>query len=405
MFEIGFMPEALSTKPQPYQHTWPKGGITAGWSYPPKDYDKWEELVFMIVRHSIERYGKSNVETWPWEVWNEPDIGYWKGTPEEYFLLYDRAVHGVRRALPSAKVGGPATTGPASAKAAAFLRAFLDHCAASNAPLDFISFHAKGRPSIVDGHVHMGLDKELDDVQRGLEIVGSFERFRNLPIILSEADPEGCAACSARAHPENAYRNGPLYASYTAAALKGILDFADRYHSNIEGMLTWAFEFEGQPYFEGFRDLATNGIDKPVLNVFRMFGLMRGDRVRATASGDPRVGAMAARSGDSIAVMIWNYDPDDVAGPAAGIDLNVSGVRDRVLMRHYRIDDRHSNAYAVWKELGSPQELSASERARLESAAQLQLITSPAWHSQSGGALHLHFDLPRNGVSLIELHL
>ena len=124
-----------------------KRECTAGWSYPPKDYGKWEELTFQIVQHCIGRYGKENVEKWLWEVWNEPDIGYWKGTPEEYFQLYTSAVKGVRRALPTAKVGGPATTGPANPKAAAFLKFFLDRCAQTNVPLDFISYHAKGRPS------------------------------------------------------------------------------------------------------------------------------------------------------------------------------------------------------------------------------------------------------------------
>jgi xylan 1,4-beta-xylosidase len=76
--------------------------------------------------------------------------------------------------------------------------------------------------------------------------------FQNLPILLSEADPEGCAACSARVYPQNMYRNGTLYAAYEAAAVKSILELFDVAHSNLEGILTWAFEFENQPYFDGF---------------------------------------------------------------------------------------------------------------------------------------------------------
>src|ERR1051326_8262871 len=276
--EIGFMPQALSSKPEPYRPTWipgaPNRDYSIGWSYPPKDYSKWGELVYQWVLHSVKKYGKEQVESWYWEVWNEPDISYWHGTPEEYDKLYDFAAAGVKRALPSAKVGGPATTGPASAKAAAFLRQFLEHCDRTGAPLDFITYHAKGRPSVIEGHVRMGMAKQAEDVEKGYEIVSSFPKFRNLPIILSESDPEGCAACSARVYPQNAYRNGPLYASYTAVMLNKIFQLADRAHTNIEGMLTWAFEFEDQPYFDGFRTLATTGIDKPVLNLFRMTGLM-----------------------------------------------------------------------------------------------------------------------------------
>src|SRR5262245_55001818 len=112
--EIGFMPEALSTSPQPYQHHWRPGArydeIFTGWSYPPKDYGKWAELVRRWVSHSVERYGKAEVVSWYWELWNEPDIPYWRGTPEEYNKLYDFTADAVKRELPQARVGGPATT-------------------------------------------------------------------------------------------------------------------------------------------------------------------------------------------------------------------------------------------------------------------------------------------------------
>ncbi len=253
--EIGFMPQALSSKPEPYHPTWIPGAAnreySIGWSYPPKDYSKWGELVYQWVRHSVEKYGKEEVASWYWEVWNEPDISYWHGTPEEYDKLYDFAADAVKRALPTARIGGPATTGPNSPKAAAFLRQFLEHCASgknfatgkTGSPLDFVTYHAKGRPSVAEGHVEMGIAKNLADVSEGMKILTSFPQFRNLPIILSESDPEGCAACSARVYPQNAYRNGALYPCYTAMVIDNIFKLADQHKANIEGMLTWAFEF------------------------------------------------------------------------------------------------------------------------------------------------------------------
>jgi xylan 1,4-beta-xylosidase len=426
--EIGFMPKALSTHPDPYQHTFPMGSVFTGWSYPPKDYAKWGELVYQWVKHSVEKYGKAQVESWDWEVWNEPNIGYWHGTPDEYNKLYDYAADAVKRALPTARIGGPGTTGPGNAKAAAFLKQFLEHCATgknyatgkTGAPLDFISYHAKGRPEVVEQHVRMGISKHMEDVSEGFKIVRSFPKFRGLPIVLSESDPEGCAACSARTFPPNAYRNGTLYPAYLAAAMNTILDLARRDQANLEGILTWAFEFEDQPYFDGFRTLATNGVDKPVLNVFRMAGLMQGDRVAAASDGavdtdsivangvrqKADVGALAAASDHRLSVLVWNYQDDDVAGRSADIHLQAAGIprdKNRVLVHHYRIDETHSNAYTVWKQMGSPQKPSDEQYKTLEHAGQLQLLSSPHWADAREGAAELRFSLPLQGVSLVEL--
>ena len=122
LVQIGFMPQALSSHPEPYRHHWKPGDnyndIYTGWAYPPKDYNKWAELVYQWVKHCVQKYGRAEVESWLWEVWNEPNIGYWKGTPEEYQKLYDYSVDAVKRALPTARVGGADSTGPASANAA-----------------------------------------------------------------------------------------------------------------------------------------------------------------------------------------------------------------------------------------------------------------------------------------------
>jgi xylan 1,4-beta-xylosidase len=423
--EIGFMPQALSVKPDPYKPTWTPGArndqYSIGWSYPPKDYAKWGELVYQWVKHSVEKYGRAEVESWYWEVWNEPDISYWHGTPEEYDKLYDEAAAGLKKALPTAKIGGPATTSPRNARAAEYLRQFLAHCAEKKTSLDFITYHAKGQPRVVGDHVQMGLGNELNDVSHGMEVIHQFPQYAKLPIVLSEADPEGCAACSARVYPNNAYRNGTLYPVYTAAAVNNIYALADRLQGNIEGMVTWAFEFEDQPYFDGFRTLASNGIDKPVLNVFRMYGLMSGDRVKAQSSAavpldailqsgvreSADINALATRAERQISAIVWNYHDADLPDvPAASVELTIAGVpaqAKRALLRHYRIDQEHSNAYTAWKSMGSPQNPTAEQYAQLEAAGQLQMLTSPEWVVPQAGKVIAKFSLPRQGVSLVQL--
>jgi xylan 1,4-beta-xylosidase len=428
LVELGFMPEALSTHPQPYRHNFPQGPIFTGWAHPPTDDQKWSELVFQFVRHLRARYGEADVKTWMWEVWNEPDIDYWKGTPEEFFRLYDFSADAVLRALPGARIGGPDSTGPGSPKSVEFLRSFLEHCAHQRnyasgkvgAPLDFISFHPKGSPKWPGDHVQMGITQQLKAVALGFKIVASFPEWARTPIVLGESDPEGCAACSAKDHPQNSYRNGALYASYTAESLYQIAALASSEHINFLGAVNWSFEFEDQPYFAGFREMASNGLDKPVLNAFRMLGILGSQRVKLTSSGQiptstvvnegvrghPDINAVATRKNNEIAVMIWNYHDDDLPSAPTPIELIIDALPIQtglVLTEHFRIDANHSNAFEFWKRMGSPQSPSAAQVQQLEEAGQLQLLTSPSWIPAQKKTVRLQFELPRQGLSLLRI--
>lgn len=435
--QIGFMPKALSSKPEPYRHHWKPGAeyndIYTGWSYPPNDYEKYAELVYQWVLHSVERYGKEEVESWYWELWNEPNIGYWQGTTEEYIKLYDYVADAVKRALPTALIGGPETTSPGGEDAAEFLRTFLDHImygknhvtGGTGAPLDFISFHAKGRPKLVDGVVQMDMGKQLNDLDKGFEIVASYPRLKHLPIIIGESDPEGCAACSVEDYPHNDYRNGIMYSSYTAASFARKYELADHHGVNLLGAVTWGFEFEDQPWFSGFRSMSTNGVDKPVLNVFRMFGMMSGNRVAVTgkvnnvdglaydsreiATSSVRgeksdVNALAAKDDQNATVMVWNYHDNNIEVTGSQVEVKMTGIpADQVLLHHYRIDKENSNSYQVWLKMGSPQNPDAKQYAELEKAGQLQLLTSPKWIKTKNGEVIMELELPQQGVSLLKL--
>lgn len=425
LVELGFMPEALSVSPDPYMHSWPDT-FSTGWAYPPTDYDKWAELVYQLTMHCISRYGLNEVESWFWEVWNEPDIFYWNGTMEEYFKLYDFAAWAVKKACPNARVGGPHTTSPRNKNAAGWLESFIAHClnginyktGQKGSPLDYISFHAKGSPTIVDGHVQMNINLQLQDISRGFEIISSIPEIRNLPVIIGESDPEGCAACSMARNPSNSYRNGTLYSSYEAAVFARKYALADHFKVNFTGAVTWAFEFEDQPWFDGFRDLATNGVAKPVLNIFRMFGMMSGTRV-AVSGGDydafrirdsgvkassPDINALASKNNNNLSVMVWNYHDDELPAEPSQVRIDISGLApSKVLIHEYRIDKEYSNSYEVWKNIGSPQNPTPEQYKALENAGALKLFTSPFWTDTEDGMITLSLNLPRQGVSLFKL--
>jgi xylan 1,4-beta-xylosidase len=246
------------------------------------------------------------------------------------------------------------------------------------------------------------------------KIIASFPQFKHTPIVIGESDPEGCAACQGE---QLGYRNGTMYSSYTAASFARAYDLADKYGVNLEGALTWAFEFENQPPFAGFRALATDGIDLPVLNVFRMFSKMPGQRLAvesdASASLDdmlkhgvrerPDVSALAASGSNHVCVLVWHYHDDDVEGPVAEVNLTLDGLPGSLRgtrVQQFQIDSTHSNAFTEWKKMNSPQTLSPEQFAQLEKAGQLAKIDGPKTVSVEHGELHLHTVLPRQAVSL-----
>jgi xylan 1,4-beta-xylosidase len=427
LVELGFMPEALSTHQEPYRHNFPNGDLFTGWSYPPRDYAKWSALVEAYVAHLRDRYGMA-VDGWIWEVWNEPDIGYWHGTPQEYDRLYDVSAAAVRKVLPRAKIGGPDSTGVYAGKSGpstseAFLRQFLEHCAhgknaatgGTGAPLDFISFHPKGSPKFVDGHVVMNVGHQLAAIERGMDVVASYPEWRSTPIVLGESDPEGCAACQG---PQNGYRNGPLYGVSVAEATARTWELAHKHDVRVLGAVTWAFTFENQPYFAGFRELATNGVDKAELNVFRMMAMLDGDWLRTESSGAlpeeqivthsvtdaPDVDAIATRRMDEVDILLWNYHDADVAADPAKVEIKVRGLPgSKVTEEVFLMDAAHSNAYAVWRRMGSPERPSAAQQQELVHAGKLERVTAPHAIAARDGLATLQMLLARQGVALVRL--
>jgi xylan 1,4-beta-xylosidase len=425
--QIGFMPEALSTHPEPYRHHWnPKdkySTIFTGWAYPPKDYNKWAELVYQWVKHCVERYGENEVASWYWEVWNEPDIPYWKGTLQEYCKLYDYAADAVKRALPLARIGGADVTGGG----AKYLDTFIRHCLYDTnyatgkigSPLNLVSFHAKGSPKLMHDTVVMGIRNQLQNIVDNFKVISSYPQLKNIPVIIGESDPEGCAACGMATNPENAYRNGTMYSSYEAAVFPREYELAKKFTINLIGAVTWAFEFENQPWFYGYRDLATNGVDKPVLNVFRMFGMMKGNEANAVSDNQytlqnildsgvrktqTDVGALASTTGSSATIMIWNYHDVDKKNKTADVSLNISGIsKSKVKVIEYRIDEEHSNAYMLWKKMGSRQQPTAEQIDALEKAGQLQQPDEEKSFNIKNGVLTLNTVLPEQAVSLFKL--
>ncbi|ORX90079.1 xylan 1,4-beta-xylosidase [Clohesyomyces aquaticus] len=402
--QVGFMPKALATSPEPYNFTF----------------------------QAVSATEKKKVDSWYWEIWNEPNIPYWNGTTEQFYMLHDYAITSIRRTIPKARVGGPEVAGgPGNDD---YLGRFINHTLyGKNAltgevgtPLDFLSSHAKGQPVWINAtegnpaHLRLGIYAQLKNIDDALGVIASFPEVRDKPIVIGEMDPDGCAACVS---PQYGYRNGIMFPSYTAASFARALDLSLKHGVNLRGTLTWAFEYDGHEYFDGFRVLATNGIDKPVLNVHRILAQMVGKRVAARSSGQvpledavkksingtqTDVGVLSTYDEQTkkLFIFVWHYHDDDLPKPDADVQLDISrltGCGERMVLKHYRIDDDHSNAYTKWLRMASPQNLTSAEYAELKAAGQLQMLGKEDKVDIREGKTDVTFTLPIHGTSLLVL--
>jgi xylan 1,4-beta-xylosidase len=425
--EIGFMPQALSTAPPDLRYDDVRRG---GWRFPPRDYGRWMDLVRALAAHCLGRYGLREVSRWYWELWNEPDIFYWQGTTSEYCRLYDYTVAGLLSALPQARVGGPATTSPGNPCAGEFLRSFLAHCVAGTnavsgqrgSRLDFVSFHTKGGGYRADKDAPKQtptIHTLVRHVAAGLGIVDGFPELSRHELVLSECDPDGWAAGSVHENPNLFYRNTEYYASYLACAVCKLIDLSDAHGPQVDGMLTWAFQFENRGYFEGLRTLSTNGIDKPVLNVFRMLSSLGSTRLHlvsdrsrdplAREGGDdpntlPDLSGIAAINGhDEIQILLSSHHDDWDVHRLTRAEVRLSGLgAGKYAVYCTMIDGANGNAHSAWLHMGEPQQLSQTQRLGLEKAAKLtpQRLADVTCE---GGRDELSVTLSAHGVCLLRL--
>ncbi len=419
--EIAFMPEALSTHPAPYRNV-STFALNGGCFYPPTDYTKWAGLIREWAMHANERYPRVEAN-WLWELWNEPDSGYWHGTFADYAKLYDYTESALHEVMPNAALGGPAVVNAGGT----FLTQFLQHCATdtnavtgqTGTRLDLVTFHAKGGVAITGDHVEMDLGNQLRLHQSGFTAVAAFSQFKQTPIYITEADPDGCAACPASSDPADAYRNSAAYGAYEIAMMKHTLELEAEVGIKLGGLLTWAFTFPGTSYFPGYRALATNGINLPVMSAFKLLGRLAGTRLPLSSGGalsdiltngvrgQPEIDGMATLDNATVQVLVWNYHDDIVTVAATPVHLAIqvpASFGSSVRISHLRVDDTHGDAYTVWMSQGMPASPSAAEVAALQQAMDPSpLVPDATLAVPADGSVGVDFDLPRFGVSLVTI--
>jgi xylan 1,4-beta-xylosidase len=414
--ELGFMPDVLSSGPQPKpNYDYSTGDL---WKYPPKDYQQWQELVYETVKHFVAKYGEEEVSRWYWEVWNEPDTpNYFKGSVKDYCKMYDYAAAAATAALPTVKIGGPAL-----AHHPQFLQKFLEHCARGKnyvsrergSRLNFISVHAKGTgwPLVGEPFEMPSLRRILSQLQSYHAVLQQFSQFADLEILVDECDMAVGTNFGMYDFPEYEFHNTEYYPTFVIRMAKALLGFMLEKKLPIKLFTTWAFYFEGKRFFEGNRALFTNeNIKNPIFNAFVLLEGLGETRLRlitdSPATGSfPQVDGLATIAADgSVAVVIWNFDEDAKNSGAATLHLELRGLPagfKKVFIERFQIDHEHSNSYCAWKKIGAPQNPTPEQIEYIKKHENLKLVESKNTQVMDGVVQYV-FDLPMHGVALVKV--
>jgi len=421
IMHIGSMPDSLSSSPRSTVRE-----IEDMEKYPPKDYDSWYNLVYNIVKHCVERYSKEKVAGWKWEVWNEPDIkSYWLGTEEEYFKLYDYTAAAVKDALPEAQIGGNAVT-QSGTRGTPFLTRFLEHCKSGTnfkngsigAPLDFITFHLKGTNFAINKIGNFTSDKRSAGIpafspslefikecaRNNLSKIAAIPGTAGIPVYVTECDIDIGLTISLYENPNVEYRNTEYYAAFQCALAKEILDISNSFPANpVKCIVIDALFYPGYRIFEGQRAIFTaEEIDKPIFNAFRLLGKLGNERLQFQTSGKSNINGMATRKGDTIQIMVYNFNQDVSGRESEKAELTVKMPSSRSYkLIHYRIDENHSNAYSVWKSLGKPIIPNDDQMNQIVSRQGLELSEPLRTIIPEDNKIAIPLILPHHSVSLL----
>jgi len=388
--ELSFMPRKMASDPTALHAFWYKQNVS-----PPKDYAVWDAMIRAFAAHLVERYGLDEVATWKFEVWNEPNIDFWVGSPKQstYFELYDHTARALKAVSPRLLVGGPSTA------QAAWVAAFLDHAKAEDVPVDFVSTHVYANDT-ADNVLHTNENVPRDRmVWRAVQMAHdeiAHSPYPKMPLIFSEYNAS--------------YANEPNVTDSTFMGpwLANNIRLCD---GLTESMSYWAFSdvFEEQgvvrtPFYGGFGLVAANHIPKPALNAFRMLHKL-GDRRISVASDS----ALATGTkGGGLAIALWNYAPPTGTGaaytipggpaaPAKSFDLEFSNVRSGAAAEVWRVDDEHGNVLQAFDAMGRPPgDLRPQQVIRLRAAG--EMAPPERMHLDHG---ELHLTVPAHGLAVV----
>ncbi len=360
----------------------------------PKDYAKWDAMIQAFAKHLIERYGADEVASWYFEVWNEPNIGFWAGFPAQksYWELYDHTALALKAVDKRLRVGGPSTA------QAAWVAEFIRHCREKNIPFDFASTHVYGNDTadnVFGTNEAIPRNKMVCRAVKKVHEEIKASGAPNTPLIWSEFNA--------------AYDNTTEVtdSTYMGPWLAGMISQCD---GLVDIMSYWSFSdvFEEggpvkMPFYGGFGLVAAGGLPKPAYNSFKLLHELGDQRIAVNSDH-----VLATRRPDgTLVVAVWDYAPSglqqdaDKADKAASLPITVTlkfANTKAQTAQISRVDSEHGDLRGEYAKLGSPRYPTPAQIKALRGAAQLQ---GPENTAIKDGILNVA--LPPQGLAVIEV--
>jgi xylan 1,4-beta-xylosidase len=376
--ELSFMPQKLAARNSLHSF-WYKPNIS-----PPKDWIKWDDLITAFCKHLIDRYGIDEVAQWYFEVWNEPNLDFWAGEPRQatYWDLYDHTASAIKNVNPRLRVGGPATA------QAAWVDAFIKHCADNKVPVDFVSTHVYGNDLAQDVFGASGNIPRDKMVCRAVSKVHAqieASSMPHLPLIWSEFNAS--------------YKNEP---EVTDSIYMGpwLADTIHQCDGLVSSMSYWTFSdvFEEQgvvktPFYGGFGLIAAGGVPKPAFNAFKLLHELGDQRIAL----DSDSALLTRRSDGTLVLAVWNYAPPEQAGSVRAFSVRFKSAKPQHAVISI-LDGEHGDFHSAYEKMGSPRYPTETQIRELRRASEL---VEPETRELKNDELTI--TLPAHGLALIEL--
>ena len=389
--ELSFMPKKLAADKDALHPFWYKQNVS-----PPKDWNKWDDLITQFTRHLVDRYGLDEVSQWYFEVWNEPNLDFWGGDPKQatYWQLYDHTARALKAVSPRLRVGGPATA------QAAWADAFIRHCVENKVPVDFVSSHVYGNDKSEDvfgTHETIPRDQMVCRAVKKVHDQISASAMPGLPLFWTEFN----ASYMFEPDVTDAAYMGPWMAD-TIRQCDGLVDMMSYW------TFSDVFEEQGvvkQPFYGGFGLIATGGIPKPAYNAFRLLHQLGDERLELAS--DSASGSVSNSASDSVlatrrrdgtlVVAAWNLAAPGTAGSDKNVKLTFRETGASQVMVS-RVDPEHGDVHRAYQAMGSPRYPTEAQIRQLRGAAQL---SAPEVHKLKNGSVTI--TIPAHGLALLEL--